>query len=356
MNRDRIDALTSAIASESAGPVTLMEICGSHTMAISRFGIRSLLPETISLISGPGCPVCVTEIDYIDHAVALTRRPGTIVATYGDLLRVPGTTSSLAQERAAGADVRIVYSAMQVVELAEENPNYEVVFCGIGFETTTPPTAVLIQTAEKLGLGNVTVLVAHKTMKPAMYALLDAGVEIDGFICPGHVSVITGMDLYEDICRDYPVACTVTGFEADEILLGVLGLVNSIRTGRDRVRNAYPRAVKRAGNQKAQQIVDTVFEPSDARWRGLGTIPGSGLAIRERYATYDARKFDVDVEASVEPVGCRCGDILRGVCTPSDCPLFGSRCTPEDPVGACMVSSEGTCAAWYTYGERRGSA
>lgn len=355
MTRDRTEALRAAIVREADLPAALMEICGSHTMAISRLGLRSLLPDSIRLISGPGCPVCVTEISYIDHAVALSRRPGTIIATYGDLVRVPGSGSSLEKERASGADVRIVYSAMQALDMARDNPDRQVIFCGIGFETTTPATAVLIQTADEQSMDNLTVLCAHKRMKPAMKALLDAGTKIDGFLCPGHVSVITGMGLYEEICRDYPVACTVAGFEAEDILLGILSLMRSIRSGKNRVRNAYPRAVSREGNPKARGIVDEVFESCDAVWRGLGTISGSGMAVRDRYVGFDAvRKFDIRVEAGKDPAGCRCGEILRGLCEPAECPLFGGRCTPENPVGACMVSSEGTCAAWYTYGGRDG--
>jgi hydrogenase expression/formation protein HypD len=355
LSRDRINALRTAIDEVSTGPVNLMEVCGSHTMAISRFGIRSLLPNEIRLISGPGCPVCVTEIDYIDQIVALSRIPGTLIATYGDLLRVPGTHSHLGKERVDGADIRIVYSAMQALEMARDNPGNQVIFCGIGFETTTPATAVLIRTAVEQKFGNLTVLCAHKTMKPAMNALLESGSEIDGFLCPGHVSVITGMGLYEELCRDYPVACTVAGFEAEEILLGLFGLVKSIQSGRNPVRNAYPQAVSREGNRKAREIIDSVFEPRDAVWRGLGSIPGSGLAIRSRFSAYDAaRRFEVRIEPGVEPYGCRCGDILRGMCEPGDCPLFGTRCTPDDPVGACMVSSEGTCAAWYIYGGNDG--
>ena len=342
--------LRETIHKQLTRPMTLMEVCGSHTMAISRFGIRSMLPKMIRLISGPGCPVCVTEIDYIDYAVAISKIPETIIVTYGDLVRVPGSHSSLERERADGADVRIVYSAMQALEIARDNPDRQIVFCGIGFETTTPGTAVLIKTAYNENIDNLMVLGAHKTMKPAMNALLESGTGIDGFLCPGHVSVITGMSMYRELCNDYPVACTVTGFEADEILWGILSLMKSIQTGRDPVQNAYSRVVKDEGNRKARDIIDTVFEPCDAAWRGLGSIPGSGLAIRKRYAKFDAgKRFDIKVEPSMEPEGCRCGDILKGMCTPVECPLFGLQCKPENPIGACMVSSEGTCAAWYNY-------
>ncbi len=350
MNREKIEALSKAIAEESKKRITLMEVCGSHTMAISRFGIRSLLPDNIRLISGPGCPVCVTEITYIDYAVALSRVPGTIILSYGDLVRVPGSYSSLERERAEGGDIRIVYSAMQALETAGENPEKQIIFCGIGFETTTPGTAVLIRTASEKNISNLTVLGAHKTMKPAMSALLASGTAIDGYICPGHVSVITGMGMYRELCRDYPIACTVTGFEAEEILTGILTLVKSIQNGEDPVVNAYPRVVKEEGNLKAGSLVDEVFEPVDALWRGLGSIPDSGLGIREKFAEFDAyRRFPLDVKPGVEPRGCRCGEVLRGICTPVECPLFGNRCVPEDPVGACMVSSEGSCAAWYNY-------
>jgi len=350
MNRERIETLRLSITGESEKPITLMEVCGSHTMAISRFGIRSLLPDNIRLISGPGCPVCVTEITYIDYAAALSRIPGTIILSYGDLLRVPGSRSSLERERAEGADIRIVYSAMQALEAARENPDKQLIFCGIGFETTTPGTAALIEKAAEERIGNLTVLGAHKTMKPAMSALLESGTAIDGYICPGHVSVITGMGIYRELCREYPIACTVTGFEAEEILTGILSLVRTIQNGGDPVVNAYPGVVKEEGNRKARNLVDGIFEPVDALWRGLGSIPGSGLGIRGKYAEFDAyRRFKLDVDPGIEPRGCRCGEVLRGICTPAECPLFGNRCIPEDPVGACMVSSEGSCAAWYNY-------
>ncbi len=342
--------LQEAISRRIRAPITLMEVCGSHTMAISRLGIRSMLPENIRLISGPGCPVCVTEIGYIDSAAAVSRIPGTIVASYGDLLRVPGSHSSLEMERADGADIRIVYSAMQALEIARNNPENQVVFCGIGFETTTPGSAVLIKTAYEEDIKNLSVLGAHKTMKPAMAALLESGSGIDGFICPGHVSVITGMSIYRELCSDYPAACTVTGFEAEEILMGILSLVKSIQTGRDPVQNAYSKVVKEDGNPRARSIVNEIFEPCDAGWRGLGLIPESGLSIRSQYADFDTfKRFNIKIKPGKEPEGCRCGDVLKGMCTPVECPLFSKLCTPENPVGACMVSSEGSCAAWYNY-------
>jgi len=350
VKQESIKALRTAISKESVKPITLMEVCGSHTMAISRFGIRSMLPGTIRLISGPGCPVCVTGISYIDYAIAVSLLPQTIILSYGDLVRVPGTHSSLERERAGGADVRIVYSPMQALETALENPDKEIVFCGIGFETTTPGTAVLIKTASEKRIGNLSVLGAHKTMKPAMSALLESGTAIDGYICPGHVSVITGMGMYRELCREYPISCTVTGFEAQEILIGILSLVKSIQNGGNPVQNAYPGVVREEGNPKARSLVAEVFEPSDALWRGLGSIKGSGLAVRREYKKFDAyERFGLEVEEGVEPKGCRCGEVLRGICTPAECPLYGNRCVPGDPVGACMVSSEGSCAAWYNY-------
>jgi len=350
VKQESIKALRTAISKESVKPITLMEVCGSHTMAISRFGIRSMLPGTIRLISGPGCPVCVTGISYIDYAIAVSLLPQTIILSYGDLVRVPGTHSSLERERAGGADVRIVYSPMQALETALENPDKEIVFCGIGFETTTPGTAVLIKTASEKRIGNLSVLGAHKTMKPAMSALLESGTAIDGYICPGHVSVITGMGMYRELCREYPISCTVTGFEAQEILIGILSLVRSIQNGGNPVQNAYPGVVREEGNPKARSLVAEVFEPSDALWRGLGSIKGSGLAVRREYKKFDAyERFGLEVEEGVEPKGCRCGEVLRGICTPAECPLYGNRCVPGDPVGACMVSSEGSCAAWYNY-------
>jgi len=335
-----------------AGTMTLMEVCGTHTMAIYQHGIRGLLPPAIRLISGPGCPVCVTPVDYVDHAVALARLPETIIATFGDMVRVPGSSSSLQREQATGARVRIVYSPLDAVALAQKHPEQQVVFLGVGFETTAPTIAGAILRAEQLGLSNFFVLAAHKTMPAPMAALTgDPDLRVDGYLCPAHVSAIIGPEAYQPLVDRHHVPCVVTGFEPIDVLRGVAMLARQIVHGEARVENEYSRVVKPGGNAKAREILYQVFEPCDERWRGIGVIPGSGLKIRDSYARFDAaRQIEVRVEAPVEHKGCLCGEILKGKVRPHDCPLFKTVCTPEDPVGACMVSSEGTCAAEYKYG------
>lgn len=332
--------------------MTFMEVCGTHTMAIYQQGIRSLLPENIRLISGPGCPVCVTPVDYVDRAVALARRPGTIVATFGDMIRVPGSSSSLQLEQARGADVRIVYSPLDAVALARSQTEQAVVFLGVGFETTTPTIAGSIVEAERLGLPNFFVLPSHKTMPAPMAALSgDPDLQVDGYLCPAHVSAIIGSQAYEPIAREHGVPCVVTGFEPLDVLQGVAMLARQAVAGEARVEIQYSRVVKPEGNPKARELLYRVFEPCEARWRGIGVIPGSGLRLRPEYLAFDAvRQLPVEVEEPKEHQGCACGDILKGKTTPKRCALFGKDCTPETPVGACMVSSEGTCAAEYKYG------
>jgi len=334
------------------GEMTLMEVCGTHTMAIYQHGIRALLPQQIRLISGPGCPVCVTPVGYVDHAIALARRPETIIATFGDMVRVPGSSSSLQREQALGADVRIVYSPLDAVTLAQKNPNAEVVFLGVGFETTTPTIAGAILQAEKLGLTNFSALPAHKTMPAPMAALTaDPDLQVDGYLCPAHVSAIIGANAYRPLVEQCQVPCVVTGFEPLDMLRGIAMLATQVVEGRAEVENEYSRVVKEDGNPKARAILNRVFEPCDAVWRGIGVIPESGLQIRAAYAAFDAgQKLAVEIEEPVEHQGCLCGEILKGKVRPGDCALFRKVCTPEDPVGACMVSSEGTCAAEYKYG------
>ena len=342
--------IADRIRAESRVPATFMEVCGSHTMAIQRFGIPSLLPDNLTLISGPGCPVCVTEIGFIDHACALAKRPSTIVATFGDLIRVPGSVSSLERTRASGSDIRVVQSSLEALSLARDNPGSDIVFLGIGFETTAPTTAAAVQQAFHAGVGNFTVLSAHKVMKPAMLALVADGVELDGYICPGHVSIVTGSRMYEEIVSQCSLGCVVSGFEPVDILKAILMLVRQRESGTSRVEIAYTRAVTRDGSAPALRLLEEVFTPVPAVWRGLGSIPESGLGFAEKYREYDAAgRFQVEVPEAREPAGCRCGDVLRGVCPPDQCPLYGAACTPESPVGACMVSSEGTCAAHYRY-------
>jgi len=338
--------------------VNLMEVCGTHTMTAFRSGLRQLLPRTVHLISGPGCPVCVTDTNYLDAAIALSRRPDVIVATFGDLMRVPGSESSLENERAAGAQVRVVYSPTDAVALARENPAKKIVFLGVGFETTAPTVAASLVAASKAGLANYFVLAAHKTMPHAMEALLhDQQVKIDGFICPGHVTVITGAAMYRFICEQYQIPCVVSGFEPIDMLKATEMLLAQIADKRAEVEIEYSRSVNDRGNVAAQQLMAEVFEECDAGWRGIGNIPRSGLTIRLKYAAFDAvPALGVQFEPARPHPGCRCGDVLRGVITPLECQLFGKACTPTDPFGPCMVSSEGTCAAYFKYGTRQAAA
>jgi hydrogenase expression/formation protein HypD len=333
------------------GNMTLMEVCGTHTMAICQQGIRDLLPASIRLISGPGCPVCVTPVGYIDRAIALARRPGTIIASFGDMLRVPGSTSSLQREQAAGRTIKIVYSPLDAVSLAERLPDKTIVFLGVGFETTAPAVAGAVLTAQRKHLPNFRILCAHKTMPNAMTSLLDdPDLRINGYLCPAHVSAIIGSEAYSVLSARHRVPCVITGFEPLDILQGIFMLARQVTKGEARIENQYRRVVKPAGNLRAQLLMNGVFEPCDADWRGIGEIPGSGLRLRSEFAPYDASRLDVEVEPAKEQTGCLCGEILKGKARPTDCPLFGGTCSPEDPVGACMVSSEGTCAAEYKYG------
>ncbi len=332
-------------------PVKFMEVCGTHTMAIARFGIRRLLPPQVELISGPGCPVCVTPNHYLDHAIALARLQNLIITTFGDMMRVPGSTSSLEREKAAGHDVRVVYSTMDALQIARNNPTKEVVFLGVGFETTAPTIAASIVMARQEGLKNYSVLCAHKTMPKPMEVLASGNeVQLDGFICPAHVTAIIGAKSYQFLADRYGKACAVAGFEPVDILQGILLLLQQMREKRPRVDNEYSRVATWEGNRDAQRLLEQVFEPGDAEWRGIGVIPGSGLDIRETYRPYDAaRKFEVEVEPTREHRGCICGEVMKGVKKPPQCKLFATVCTPENPVGSCMVSSEGTCAAYYKY-------
>ncbi len=345
--------LADRIAATSRRPIRLMEVCGTHTMSIFRHGIRSLLPETIALLSGPGCPVCVTAQSDIDAFIALARKPEVIVATFGDLMRVPGTESSLQLERAGGADIRIVYSTFDALTIAEEHPDRKIVFLGVGFETTAPTVAASLSAARDMERKNFFVFSAHKLVPPALEALMHfPGVALDGFILPGHVSVILGENGYRSFFDRHRIPCVITGFEPVDILQGIFRLAGQIETGTPALENAYPRAVTAEGNKKARQLMDAVFEGADTVWRGLGTIAQSGLKIRPAFADFDAaRHFDLALPETLEPKGCACDDILTGAKTPPECALFKTVCTPMDPVGPCMVSSEGTCAAYYRYGE-----
>ncbi|MFZ7125790.1 MAG: hydrogenase formation protein HypD [Desulfobacterales bacterium] len=344
-------AIAEQISRRSRRPLRLMEVCGTHTVAIFRHGIRNLLPPSLSLISGPGCPVCVTAQREIDAFIAYARKEDTIVATFGDLLRVPGTESSLQKERAAGKDIRVVYSTFDALRVARENPDRQVVFLGVGFETTAPTVAAAIHAARAEGIRNFTVLSAHKTVPAALEALTASeDVAVDGFLLPGHVSVIIGLQGYAGFFERRGIPSVVAGFEPVDLLQAIDQLVAQAESGKARLANAYPRAVSESGNPKAVQLIERVFEPVDAVWRGIGVIPESGLAIREEFADHDAaRRFPVSVPAAGDPAGCACGDILKGTRIPPECRLFRQVCTPMNPVGPCMVSSEGTCAAYYRY-------
>jgi len=341
------------IRKRSTQPVRLMEFCGGHTHAIARFGLRRLLPASVQLLAGPGCPVCVTSSRDLDTALAIAQLPGVILTTFGDMLRVPGSQGSLERARAGGADVRMVYSTLDALAIARSNPHRDVVFLGIGFETTAPTVAAAAVQAGAERLANFSILSLHKLTPPAMRAILAAGeVRVSGIIGPGHVTTIIGADAWQFLPRDHHIPCAIAGFEPLDILQAIWALVDMIEGAAPDVRNTYSRSVRPAGNRVAQGLLERVFQTTDAEWRGLGTLARSGLVLREEFATLDAaRRFCVQVGASREPAGCLCGQVLRGITAPPECPLFGKACRLEHPVGPCMVSGEGACAAYIQYGE-----
>ena len=349
-NKDVIRKLAKLIHESVRGEYTFMEVCGGHTAAIHRFGIPFLLPGNIKLISGPGCPVCVTGTEFIDKSIACSKSEDVIICTFGDLIRVPGSTSSLEKEKTTGADIRIVLSALEALDIAKSNPDKKVIFLGIGFETTAPGTAVTIDLAQKDSIKNFFVLSAHKVMPPAMELIIKDGVRLDGFICPGHVATITGSDTFNFIPRKFRLGCVIAGFEPVDILQSILMLVRQVNRQAPEVEIQYNRAVTHAGNTVALQHLYRIFEPCDEQWRGFGVIPGSGLKLRKEYDQFNIEKImTVIIPENEENSSCICGDILRGLKTPEDCILFGRKCVPEDPTGACMVSNEGTCNTWYKY-------
>jgi hydrogenase expression/formation protein HypD len=343
--------IAEKIRRTSKRPIRLMEVCGTHTVSIFRNGIRAMLPETIALLSGPGCPVCVTTQKEIDTFIRMAGMDDVIIATFGDLMRVPGASSSLQKERADGRDIRMVYAADDALKIARQHPDKKVVFPGVGFETTAPTIAATLLAAREMRLDNFFVFSAHKCVPPALFALMEnRDVHIDGFILPGHVSVIIGTRGYVPFFQKYQIPCVVAGFEPVDILQAIYTLVRQIESGKAELSNDYRRVVTVDGNTKARQIMQEVFEVQDAAWRGIGTIRESGLKIREKLSGLDAEKMlDFEVPEAVEPKGCRCGEVLTGRMIPPQCPLYQKNCTPEDPVGPCMVSSEGTCAAYYRY-------
>lgn len=337
------------IDSYDGRPLRIMEVCGTHTHEIFRLGIRRILPPGLKLISGPGCPVCVTPCGYIDEAVSLALEKKAVICTFGDLIRVPGSKMSLAGARSLGAEVRTVYSPLDALELAQSDPDRQVVFLSVGFETTTPGSCLAVRKAAERGLTNFSILSANKTMPRAYEALKGSA---NAFLYPGHVSVMTGTALYERLCEE-GVSGIVTGFTSDEILTALAAIAELSRSGKPFFRNCYPRVVRPEGNPAAVRLMDQVMEPCDAEWRGLGVIPGSGLKLRAEFSGYDARvKFDLSELRGRDNPACSCGRILRGECMPPDCPLFGKVCTPAHPAGACMVSGEGACSAFYQYGEK----
>lgn len=334
--------------------IRIMEVCGTHTTEFFKTGVKDIFPKNLSLVDGPGCPVCVTSNEYLDRAIEIGKVHKTIITTFGDMIKVPSSYSSLGKEKSEGMDIRIVYSPMESLEIAEKNPGSEVMFLSVGFETTIPTEAITVLEAEKRGIKNFSILSGNKLTPPAVKALLDLGeANIDGFILPGHVSAVIGADAWNYISDDYKSPTVIAGFEAHDLIQSTFSIVKLILENKSDNLNMYPRAVKPEGNIKAQEIISTVFEPSDAHWRGIGVIPGSGLTLRDKYSDFDAeKKFPVTPPEPKETKGCRCGELLRGLITPFDCPLFGKGCVPEKPVGPCMVSTEGPCAAYYKYGRK----
>jgi len=343
--------LAAHIREKSTRPVRFMEFCGSHTHAIFKNGIRQLLPPTVELLSGPGCPVCVTSNADLDRAIALAQVPGVVLATFGDMLKVPGSHSSLQEAKARGADVRVVYSATDALELARASPQRSVIFLGVGFETTAPTVAASVLQASEEGLHNYYVFSMHKLTPPVMAALLRSGeTRLDGVIAPGHVSAIVGWRAWEFLPREFNMPCVVAGFEPLDILLCIDRLVKQVEAGEASAESVYTRGVRPEGNQEALRLMYRVFEPAPATWRGIGTVPESGLHLKRAYQRFDAEAtFRVPVPDARENPACICGEVLRGVKTPLECSLFGRACTPDRPAGPCMVSTEGSCAAYYLY-------
>jgi hydrogenase expression/formation protein HypD len=351
--------LLNDIARIATHPWTIMEVCGGQTHTLIRQGIDQLLPAEVELVHGPGCPVCVTPVALIDEAIAIAKRPDTILCSFGDMLRVPGSSEDLFHARAAGGDARVVYSPLDALEVARRNPDKTVVFFAVGFETTAPANAMAVRQAKLLGVTNFALLVAHVLVPPAIMAILvSPGNRVQGFLAPGHVCAIQGWREYEPIARDFAVPLVVTGFEPVDLLEGIRMLVRQLEEGRTAVENQYVRAVQRDGNPAALAIVDEVFEVADRAWRGIGVIPASGLRLRDAYAMHDAERLfphEGGVPASESEI-CIAGDVLRGRAKPHDCPAFGTLCTPETPLGAPMVSTEGACAAYFLAGRTREGA
>ncbi len=332
--------------------INIMEVCGTHTVSIFRSGVRSLLPENLHLLSGPGCPVCVTSQGYIDVVLELAERDDFIIATYGDMIRVPGKEGSL-ETKQSNADIRVVLSSEDALQIARENPDKQVVFIAVGFETTTPASAVVIMEAARESIENFSILCGHKLVVPAMRALLSGmNNKIDAFLCPGHVSAIIGYGAFREIVDDFKRPCVVAGFEALQIIEGLAEICKQLEKGKPELKSLYGAVVTEEGNSVAKKIVNECFKPVDGYWRGLGNIEGSTLGLKSEFSKFDTfKRYNLIEKSSEETHGCRCGEVLCGLIYPTDCALFGKRCTPLKPVGPCMVSSEGACAAWYKYGQ-----
>ncbi len=347
----RVDLLLKALNRLAVRPMTVMEVCGTHTVSVFRNGIRSLIPKNIRLLSGPGCPVCVTDQGDLDAIISLSEEPDVIIATYGDMMRVPGTFSSLAKKKGEGSDIRVITTATSCLDLARENLSKEVVFLAIGFETTSPATASMLMEAKETGITNLSITCFHKRTPPVLEQLaMDEELKIDAFLLPGHVSVILGYEPYSFLADHYGIACTIAGFEAEDILLGLVDLASQVARRNPHLDSTYQRAVRPSGNVVAQKLLETVFEYGNACWRGIGEIPNSGLRLREPFRNYDAlERFNFKIEKILPPEGCLCGEVLSGKIIPPECPLFAESCTPVTPVGPCMVSGEGTCSAYYKF-------
>jgi hydrogenase expression/formation protein HypD len=339
------------VAHEIGKDVNLMEVCGTHTVAIFKSGIKSILPDNVNLISGPGCPVCVTPNPYLDRAMALSRLDDVIITTFGDMLKVPGSSSSLEKEKTGGKDIRIVYSTVDALKIAQEYPDKQVIFLGVGFETTTPTVAFAVKEAQRRKIKNFLILSAHKLIPPALKLLARSNdLKVHGFICPGHVSTIIGTKPYEFLAVEFNLPCVIAGFEPVDIFQSLYLLLTQIKNDNAQVENQYFRAVKPEGNPEALNLINQVFKKADSLWRGIGVIPESGLSLREQYREFDAEKMmPVEVEKSREPKGCICGLVIQGKSSPLECPYYANRCTPQSPIGPCMVSSEGSCQAYFKY-------
>ncbi len=334
-------------------PLNIMEVCGTHTVSFFHTGVKDIFPNGLNLIDGPGCPVCVTANGYLDRAIEIQKKYNVVLATFGDMIKVPASYTSLQKLKSEGGRVEIVYSPMDALEMAKQDKNKQVVFLSVGFETTIPAEAVTLKRAVEEGVDNFSILTGNKLTPPAVKALLELGeVKIDGFILPGHVSIITGSEKWKFLADYFGKPSVISGFNSEDLIMGVLRLVQLIENGDNKIENLYKKAVTKRGNHIALNLIEELFDVTDTKWRGIGTIPKSGLELKECYGNFDAeKKFPVTMPEEVENKNCRCGEVLRGLIIPTECPLFGTVCTPREPVGACMVSFEGSCSAYYKYGK-----